>query len=59
MSQKDWKNGSAAYHNELDKRCEAMAQNAVPTTALESMDLRAVYQRLMASPFVTWKFQNQ
>ena len=56
---KDWKNGSAAYHNELDKRCEAMAQNAVPTTALESMDLRAVYQRLMASPFITWKFQNQ
>ena len=56
---KDWKTGSAAYHNELDKRSEAMTQNAVPAAALESMDLRAVYQRLMASPFTVWNFQNQ
>ena len=56
---KDWKNGSATYHNQLDKCAEAMAQNAVPTAALESSDLRAVYQRLIASPFIAWKFQNQ
>ena len=56
---KDWKNGSATYHNELDKLSEAMTQNAVPTAALESMDLRAVYQRLMASPYIAWRFHNQ
>lgn len=56
---KDWKTGSAAYHNELDKLSEAMTQNAVPAAALGFMDLRAVYQRLMASPFIAWNFQSQ
>ena len=50
--------GESYYHNDLEDVSEAMTQNAVPAPALETMDLSAVYQRLMKSPFVQWQFQN-
>ena len=56
--EKDWKWGESYYHNDLEDVSEAMTQNAVPAPALETMDLSAVYQRLMKSPFVQWQFQN-
>ena len=55
----DWKSGEYLYHSDLEKCSQSLLQTAVPTDALRSMDLRAVYQRLMASPFITWNFQNQ
>ena len=56
--EKDWKWGVGEYHSALEKVSENMVQNAVPAPALETMDLSAVYQRLMNSPFVRWKLQN-
>jgi len=56
--EKDWKWGANEYHSALEKISENMVQNAVPAPALETMDLSAVYQRLMKSPFVRWQFQN-
>lgn len=56
--EKDWKWGESYYHNDLEDVSEAMTQNAVPAPALETMDLSAVYQRLMKSPFVQWQFHN-
>lgn len=56
--EQDWKWGEGLYHSKLEKVSEAMIQNAVPTEALESMDLSAVYQRLMNSPFVRWQFHH-
>lgn len=56
--EKDWKWGANEYHSALEKISENMVQNTVPTPALEAMDLSAVYQRLMNSPFVQWQFQN-
>ena len=55
----DWKSGEYLYHSDLEKLSKSLLQKAVPTDMLLSMDLRAVYQRLMASPFITWNFQNQ
>ena len=55
----DWKSGEYIYNSDLEKCSQSLLQTAVPTDALRSMDLRAVYQRLMASPFITWNFQNQ
>ncbi|MCI6320643.1 MAG: S-layer homology domain-containing protein [Clostridiales bacterium] len=55
----DWKSGEYLYHSDLEKCSQSLLQTAVPTDALRSMDLRAVYQWLMASPFITWNFQNQ
>ena len=55
----DWKSGEYLYHSDLEKLSKSLLQKAVPTDVLLSMDLRAVYQRLMASPFITWNFQNQ
>jgi len=56
--EEDWKLGESYYHNDLEDVSEAMTENAVPAPALETMDLSAVYQRLMKSPFVRWQFQN-
>lgn len=56
--EKDWKWGVGEYHSALEKISENMVQNAVPAPALETMDLSAVYQRLMQSPFVQWQFQT-
>ena len=56
--EKDWKWGAGEYHSALEKISENMVQNTVPAPALETMDLSAVYQRLMKSPFVQWQFQN-
>jgi len=56
--EEDWKLGESYYHNDLEDVSEAMTENAVPAPALEAMDLSAVYQRLMKSPFVRWQFQN-
>ena len=55
----DWKSGEDLYHSDLEKLSESLLQKAVPTDVLLSMDLRAVYQRLMVSPFIAWNFQNQ
>ena len=55
----DWKSGEYLYHSDLEKCSQSLLQTAVPAAALESMDLRAVYQRLIASPFIAWNFQNQ
>ena len=55
---KDWKWGSREYQSDLEKIAETLVQNTVPAPALETMDLSAVYQRLMKSPFVQWQFQN-
>ena len=56
--EKDWKWGVGEYHSALEKISENMVQNAVPAPALETIDLSAVYQRLMQSPFVQWQFQT-
>lgn len=56
--EKDWKWGVGEYHSALEKVSENMTQNTVPAPALESMDLSAVYQRLMKSPFVRWQFEH-
>lgn len=56
--EKDWKAGVGYYHSDLEKISESMNQNAVPAAALESMDLRTVYQRLMSSPYVQWCFND-
>ena len=55
--EQDWKWGEGYYHNDLEDVSEAMTQSAVPTEAFEAMDLSAVYQRLMKSPFVKWQFE--
>lgn len=55
--EEDWKWGESYYHNALEDVSETMTQNAIPAPALEAMDLSAVYQRLMNSPFVRWQFQ--
>lgn len=56
--EQDWKWGEGYYHSDLEKISESMTQTAVPTAALESMDLRAVYQRLMKSPLLTGNFKT-
>lgn len=56
--EKDWKWGANEYHSALEKISENMIQNTVPAPALEAMDLSAVYQRLMKSPFVQLQLQN-
>jgi len=48
--------GESYYHRDLEARAEAMIQNTIPTEALSSMDLSAVYSRLKNSPFTGWRF---
>lgn len=54
--EKDWKWGESDYHSDLQKVSAALLQKAVPTDALNALDLRAVYTRLKASPFAIWRF---
>ena len=54
--EQDWKTGANNYHRDLANIAETMKQTATPTTALESMNLDAVYERLMKSPFIQWNF---
>ena len=54
--EKDWKNGEAAYHNDLEAMSEALLESAELSPALEALDLTAVYGRLAASPFPLWNF---
>ena len=56
--QYDHKTGESSYHSVLEQTAAQMIRTAVPTEAFESMDLSAVYQRLMKSPFVQWQFQT-
>jgi hypothetical protein len=48
--------GEACYHRDLEACAERMIQSTVPTEALTSMDLSAVYSRLKNSPFIDWRF---
>jgi len=48
--------GESYYHRDLEACAETMIQNTVPTEALTSMDLSAVYSRLKNSPFIGWRF---
>ncbi len=52
----DWKWGEGLYHDDLKKVSDALLQKAVPTDALNALDLRAVYNRLKTSPFAIWRF---
>lgn len=52
----DWKWGEGLYHDDLKKVSDALLQKAVPTDALNALDLRAVYNRLKSSPFAIWRF---
>ncbi|MDO4314487.1 MAG: S-layer homology domain-containing protein [Oscillospiraceae bacterium] len=54
--EQDWKMGEAYYHSDLEKVSDALYQKAVPTDALNALDLRAVYNRLKTSPFAAWRF---
>lgn len=54
--EQDWKMGEAYYHSDLQKVSDALLQKAVPTDALNALDLRAVYNRLKTSPFAIWRF---
>lgn len=56
--QYDHKTGESSYHSVLEQTAAQMMRTAVPAEALEAMDLSAVYQRLMKSPFVRWQFQT-
>lgn len=53
----DIKTGESGYHTVLKQTAAQMIRTSFPTPALEAMDLSAVYQRLMNSPFVRWQFQ--
>lgn len=46
--------GKHACADDLTAVSENLAQTAIPTEALTSLDLAAVYQRLMASPWTEW-----
>lgn len=50
----DWKQGEAAYHKALEACSKQLLETAAPTKAFQSLDLRAVYSRLTASPFMSW-----
>lgn len=50
----DPKYGKHACADDLTAISENLAQTAVPTEALTGLDLAAVYQRLMASPWTKW-----
>lgn len=52
----DWKGGEAAYHKDLEAVSETLLAEAVPSEALTALDLTAVYQRLLDSPFPLWNF---
>lgn len=52
--EQNWKTGETAYHSDLEDLSETLLESARPSSALEALDLSAVYQRLMASPFPLW-----
>lgn len=52
----DWKWGEGTYHNDLEAVSAALLEEAAPTDMLRSLDFTAVYQRLLDSPWIGWRF---